>query len=365
MVSLDPEGLERFVVDVCTALGAPAAAAEAVGHSLVAADLRGHGSHGVMRVPNYVERARSGDIDPEATPEVQERSPSAVHVDGHCAFGQYVGRVATEELIDRAAGGVAVAGVRNATHLGRLGEWAERAAAEGLLFFGLASGSVAVVAPAGSTERRFSTNPMAFGVPTFDALEFPIVLDMATSQTAYGKIRERVRTGDPAADGWTVSASGDPVRDAEAFQAGEGALRPLGGTVAGHKGYGMALIVELFAAFAGDAGVISQDSRSGGNAATFVAIDPLAFSSEGSLRERLASLAAYLGTFESAPDVATGVAAADGVGLFPGEPEHGTALERTETGIPLDEGVAATLVDTARDLDLLDSLPEGLGDADS
>lgn len=360
MVTLDPSELERFVADTFRSLDAPAAAAEAVAESLVAADLRGHGSHGVMRVPNYVERATSGDIEPTATPEVSERSPSAIAVDGNGAFGQYVGRVAVEALCERAAGGMAVAGLRNATHLGRLGEWAERTAEAGLLFVGVASGTGTIVAPAGSTERRFSTNPIAFGVPTFDALPFPVVLDMATSQAAYGKIRERVRTGVPVPDEWTVSATGDPVRDAVVFQEGEGALRPLGGEVAGHKGTGLALIVELFASFVGDAGVVSMDSRSGGNAAAFVAVDPLVFSEGAALEARLASLAAYLASFESAPNVPTGSPTMDEVGLFPGEPEHRLLTERRDSGIPLDEGVAATLVETAEALGLEDNLPDGI-----
>lgn len=366
MVTLDVEQLERFVYDTFAALGTPDPTAEAVAASLVEADLRGHGSHGVMRVPNYVERATDGDVDLLAMPDVHELSESSALVDGNCAFGQYVGRIATDELVDRAAGGVAVVGIRNGTHLGRLGEWAERTASEGLLFAGLTSGTVPTVAPAGSAERRFSTNPVAFGVPTFEMLGFPVVLDVATSQTAYGKVRERVRTGEPVPDAWTVSASGGPVQSAEAFQAGDGALRPLGGETAGHKGYGLAVIVELFASFVGDADVISQGPRPGGNAAAFVAIDPLAFSEREALRERLASLSAYLDEFEPAPGVSPGIAAADGVGLFPGEQEHVTAAERASGGIPLDDGVAATLVDTARGLDIVERLPEGLqGMADS
>lgn len=360
MVTLDPKQLEQFAFETFAALGAPDPAAEAVAASLVAADLRGHGSHGVMRVPNYVERATEGDIEPAATPDVRERSESTVLVDGNRAFGQYVGRTTADELVERASGGVAVAGIRDATHLGRIGEWAERVADEGILFAGFTSGTVPTVAPAGSAERRFSTNPIAFGVPTFDALEFPVVLDMATSQTAYGKIRERIRTGEPIPEAWTISESGEPVTDAEAFRDGRGALRPLGGEVAGHKGYGLAVVVELFASFAGDVPPISQGGREGGNAATFIAVDPLAFSDEASLRERLASFAAFLDDVESAPGVDTGTAAADEVGLLPGEREHDTAVERAAAGIPLDDGVAATLVDTAEEMGLTGQLPDGL-----
>ena len=90
MIKTDPEELEAFVVDVFSSLDTERSAAEAVAASLVASDLRGHGTHGVMRVPNYVERARDGDIDPTARPEVRERSSSSVLIEGNCAFGQCV-----------------------------------------------------------------------------------------------------------------------------------------------------------------------------------------------------------------------------------------------------------------------------------
>jgi len=376
MDGVDPERLEGFVTDACRTLGATAAVAETVASSLVAADLRGHGTHGVMRLPNYVDRARGGDIDPAATPEVRTPSATTAAVDGRCAFGQAVGRRAVEAAVElagggghetggpseRRSGGVAVVGIRNATHLGRLGEYAEYAATRGLLFVGGTSGTTQVVAPAGTARRRLSTNPVAFGVPTGGALEFPVVLDVATSQTAYGKIRERLRTGDPVNEGWTVTEDGRPVRDAAAVAEGEGALRPLGGAAAGHKGYGLSVVIELFAALVGDSEVVSQADRSGGNTAFFVVIDPSTFTTAGARDERLASLAAHLRDVEPAPGVSTGAAAADEVGLLPGEPEHRTAAQRRASGIPLRRGVAATLVETADELGLDDSLPEGVRD---
>lgn len=108
-------------------------------------------------------------------------------------------------------------------------------------------------------------------------------------------------------------------------QTANSALRPLGGKTAGHKGYGLAVVVELFAALVGDAGVAGGDDRAGGNAGAFVVVDPSTFTDAGDREERLASLAAHLRDVEPLPGESPGIAAADEVGLLPGEPEHRTA----------------------------------------
>lgn len=357
MLRIDAADLECYIRECCLAIDTPPDIADVVADSLVQADLRGHGTHGVLRIPNYIERAQNGHLRPAGTPVINEFSESLLHVEGNQGFGQYVGRIATDTMLSGIKEGVAVCGIRHATHLGRLGEYAERAAAAGCIFIGCTSGTVSIVAPAGSTERRFSTNPIAVGIPTFDLLDFPIVLDIATSQTAFGKVRERLRTGEPLDPAWAISPSGNPSIDATQFMEENGALRPLGGEGAGHKGTGLAIIVELLSGILGSAGVISQDQRTGGNAAAFIVLDPLIWIDQTELEDQIASLAAYLADVEPHPDVQIGPAATDEVGCFPGEPEFTTLQLRSKQGIPISPGIAETLIETAHNLDVEDALP--------
>lgn len=344
--------LEAYAAKLLAALGAPTGHAEAVAHSLVESDLRDHTSHGVLRVPYYAEMIADGELDPAATPGVERATESTVKLDGRNAFGQVVGREAVTLLTDRARDGVAVVGMRDATHLGRVGEWAERVAEEGLLFAAFVNSQAGgyTVAPAGSADRKLSTNPIAFGVPTFGALDFPFVLDMATSQVAHGKIRELEATGDPVPAGWTTDASGAPVTDAPAFENGAGALLPLGGQVSGYKGFGLSLVAELFAGLVGD-GLVAGEREPGwsNNAAAFVALDPLWFTTETRARERIETLAAHLRDADYGGGPSAGVAA-KGDGKLPGEPEFETRRSNLDAGVPLDSRIRDRLDELAADL---------------
>ncbi|WP_435181074.1 Ldh family oxidoreductase [Halorussus sp. AFM4] len=364
MVRIDPDDLERFARDLVVGLGAPEATAERVAASLVGADLRGHGSHGVLRLPIYAEMIEAGRLDPAATPLVVRDDGATATVDGRDAFGQVVGveaaALAAAKALDH---GVAAVGVRDATHLGRVGEWAERATEEGVAFaaFVNVQGGAQTVAPPGSADRRLATNPLAFGVPTFGALDFPLVLDIATSQVAHGKIRERAAAGEPLPGDWTVTASGDPETDAAAFEEGSGALLPLGGATSGYKGFGLAVVTELFAGIAGDAAVAGQREHGwADNAALFLAFDPKRFATEAGVRERVAALADHVRSADYSSDISPGDAAKADRALLPGEAEHRTARDRRERAIPVSEGVAASLRDLAVARGLGDRVPDEL-----
>lgn len=353
MPRLDAADLEPFLRDLLTAAEVPESTASAVAESLVAADLRGHGSHGSLRVPLYVDRIRDDGLEPGADPVVSDRTATTAHIDGNGTFGQVVGRQAVDLLTERAEGGVAAVGIRNAAHLGRVGEWAERVADDGYLFaaFVNTGGAAQTVTPPGSADRRLSTNPVAFGVPTFDATDFPVVLDMATSQVAHGKVRERTATGEDLPPDWTTDADGNPISDPNAFEAGAGAMLPLGGRTSGYKGFGLAVVAELFAGIVGDGPVAGQrEPPFPENAAMFLAADPLAFTTRASLEDRLAALAAHLASAERREAVPLGPGASGDRALLPGEPEHRTAEERRTSGVPLADGVATSLGDLADEL---------------
>jgi uncharacterized oxidoreductase len=364
-VSVPIEELEPFARDVVRAYGADETAAEQVAESLVEADLRGHRSHGTIRLPMLYRRMLdAGAIDPAATPEVIGEPGATATVDGRHAFGQVVGRHAVDAATERAAEhGVAAIGVRNGAHLGRIGEWAERAAERGFVFAAWVNtgGLAPLVAPPGSATRRLATNPVAFGVPSFGALEFPVVLDMATSQVAHGKVSKRAVENEPLPEGWAVDASGDYVTDAERFESGEGALLPIGGLVSGYKGFGLAMIAELFAGTLGGAFVSGQDPDGiVNNAAAFLAVDPERFGSPEANRARVEALVDYIEAAEYPEAVPAGDAARGDRALVPGEAEFRTRTERAAEGVPLAPETVALFVDLAEELGVED-LPPSFG----
>jgi len=348
---VDAGDLRRFATALLGTTGADRETAGTVAESLVAAELRGHPSHGVQLLPDYLEWAESGHLDPAADPEVVAERPGAVHVDGNHGFGHRVGREATAAAVDRVGDHPAVTvGVRKATHLGRIGWFAEQAAQAGLGFVGFTNmTSGEPVAPAGSAQRRFGTNPLTFGLPAFDALAHPVVFDAATSQVAYGKLNVRQMAGEEGDPAWTVDADGGAVTDPERFnEAGVGALAPLGGQQAGYKGTGLMLIAELFAATWSDSPVTPQPGARYENAAAFTVFDPLAFTSRAAHEARLVALEEYLDETAYSPDVGAGAGTGADRAYLPGRPEHDTRLAYERAGVPVPVGVCETLVGLAR-----------------
>lgn len=246
MPTVRPERLADWTRDALITAGSTPEIARIATRSLVSADLRGHGSHGVRLLPRYLDRFdpegasdEHNRIDPTVRPRIEREAGPRILLNGQAALGRVVGHDAVETATRVSDGrGVAVVGIRDGNHLGRMGEWAERLTEAGLLSLVFVKAEASLVAPAGSTDRRLSTNPIAAGVPTFGALDFPIVLDAATSVAAGGKIWERARAGESLPEGWVVHEDGTTMNSPDPFVEGEGALLPLGGAVAGHKGLG-------------------------------------------------------------------------------------------------------------------------------
>lgn len=360
-----PEELEPFARDIVRGYGGSDAVAEQVAESLVGADLRGHRSHGVIRLPMLYRRMLDeGVLDLSATPEVVGKAGTTAAVDGHQQFGQVVGRQAVDVATEIAAEhGVAAVGVRNGAHLGRIGEWAERATERGFLFGAWVNtgGLGLLVAPAGSVTPRLATNPLSFGTPSFGALEFPIVLDMATSQVAHGKISKRAVEGEPLPEGWAVDPSGAYATDAAEFEESDGAILPLGGFTSGYKGFGLAVMVELFAGMLGDAFVAGQETEGiVNNAAAFVAVDPDRFSTPEANRARIEALVEHLDAAEYPENVPAGDAARGDRALVPGEAEYRTRTEREADGIPFAPETVALFEDLAEELGI-ESTPPSFG----
>jgi uncharacterized oxidoreductase len=359
---IDVAEFEAFSSRLLGASGAPEDIATLVAESLVLSDMRGHNSHGTRRIPSYVEDSLVGrddgyGIDPEARPTVESEGPTHALVDGQDGFGHLAGHRAVGLAVEKAReNGVAMVSVRDATHLGRIGEWSERAAEQGMLFTAYVYNHGRVVAPPGSAQRRYSTNPVSYGIPTFDALDFPVVLDIATSQVANGKTGEFAGRGDPLPESWTITEDGGSVTDARAFRGGEGALLPLGGLVSGYKGFGLAMIAELLGGITADAPVHGEATSNRGCAAMFVAVDPTIVTTQDVIEERVLALREYIEETDYS-GIPTGPVAYGDRALLPGEPEHLRESTCREHGVPLAEADVTMLCDLAVEYGIEDAIP--------
>jgi LDH2 family malate/lactate/ureidoglycolate dehydrogenase len=212
------------------------AAADAVTDALVWCELHGVSSHGLNMLPTYMERAISGGIQPNAIPKVIHQRGAIMHLDGCGSFGQYIASEAAAGAIKLAREhGVGVVSIFNANHAGALGCFTQKLAKAGLLGF-MVHNSNPTVAPFGGRKAVIGTNPISFAFP---GRQFPVVVDLATSATAKGKLYELARSGDEIPAGLALNADGEPTTSlAEALK---GILLPLGGP----KGYSLAVAVEM------------------------------------------------------------------------------------------------------------------------
>jgi uncharacterized oxidoreductase len=336
---VSPAALERFVADLFEALGCSAEEAGDVAGQLVLSNLVGHDSHGVGLVPVYVRMIEEGKVTPGKRPLVVSRSGSILVMDADWGVGPTACRVAVDEAIGVAKeSGVAVLALRNSHHIGRIGHWAERCADQGLvsIFFVNVLGTRAAVAPFGGSDGRMLTNPFCIGVPGGERGH--MIYDVATSIVALGKVRVALDKGEETPDGWLVAQGGAPTRDpAVMWTEPYGALHPFGA----HKGYGLALAIELLAgALTGGGGMTEARQRWDlpTNNALAIVLDPARLGDAEGWRAEMAATIAWVTASPPAP----GVEAV----LVPGDPERRTATQRAG-GLTLEPAVRTALVDIA------------------
>lgn len=349
-VLIAAETLSAVVGDIFRANGCDAAEADRIAHHLLGANLAGHDSHGVARVPRYVEWQKAGHVVAGQTAEVVTDGGAFAVLEGHYGFGQTVAPQAAALGIERAQQhGTAIIALRHAGHVGRIGAYAEQAIEAGLIsiHFVNVAGSV-LVAPFGGTERRFSTNPFCVGVPTNP----PVVLDFATSLVAEGKVLVASNGGkalphdalvEPdgtlSADPHTLYGHYDQIGPRNASN-GLGAIRAFGE----HKGSGLALVCDLLAgAFTGGgpSGPVKERGRIS-NGMLSIYISPKHF---GSPAEFLAAAEDYVAWIKTCKPATPG-----GEVLAPGEPEARLKAERLAKGVPLQPDTWASIVACARSL---------------
>lgn len=321
------DSLTQFAGIIFESLGTSPERASQVADHLVAANLKGHDSHGVGMIPNYVHGARNNYLQVNADATLVTDKGSVLLVDGGFGFGQVVARQATQMGIERAKlNGLACIGSRNNYHIGRIGTYGELCAAEGLvsIHFVNVVGHPPFVSPWGGRDKRMQTNPFCCAVPTDDE---PIVLDMATSAIALGKVRVARMKGVPVPTGSLMDGEGNPTTDANAVDEG-GSLAPFGE----HKGYGLALVCELLGGgLAGEwtmQDVSRQQDRTVNHMLTFI-VDPAIFGGLENFQKEVTGMRDWLQSSRPA-------AGFDRVRL-PGEPERESMAERLASGIPIDE----------------------------
>ena len=335
-----PDALEAFVAGVATGMGAGASIAAEVASHLVRANLSGHDSHGVLRIPQYVGQADRGILAPAAEPTFLRQSDVAALIDAGRGFGLYSTAFALDWAMRQAAThGVATAAVRHSGHIGRLGEYTERAAERGqicVLTVGASGIGVGGMVLYGGTQRFFGANPWSISVPSDDQ---PMVFDGSTSAIAEGKVRFARAKGVPLPEGCIQDQAGQPTTNPEDFYAG-GALLPLGGSVAGHKGYGLAMASSLVSGLAmiddedytliGASSVLDTGDTRGQIAGVFlIVVDPAAFGDAEHYRALVGENLRAARRIPPAPGVARI--------LIPGEPEATSREARGASGILLPE----------------------------
>ena len=219
--------------------GAPSHHAQLQADLLIEAQLRGHPSHGLLRLPRLLERMGKGLINPAAQGHHTWQTAGMLTVDGQQGFGPVVAMDALAALVDRAQQtGISIAGIRNANHLGMLAYYVEKVASEGVIVLAFST-SEALVHPFGGKQAMLGTNPLAIGIP---AGPRPFVLDLATGTVSMGKIHDHALRGEPIPIGWALDRDGNPTTDATMAKAGS--LAPFGAA----KGYGIGLAIELLVA---------------------------------------------------------------------------------------------------------------------
>jgi len=336
-VEVAPERLRAVVRAVVEGGGSGEREARLVAEQLVDANLTGHDSHGVGMLPRYVEALAAGGLRAEQQLAVVTDAGPLLMLDGNAGYGQVMAFDAMTLGIERAAvHGVAVVGLANSHHIGRVGHWAEQCVAAGYVSIHFVNViSRPVVAPFGGRDARFVTNPFCVGIPMADG-EL-ILLDFATSRIAVGKVRVALNKGEQVKPDTLLDANGEPTTDPSAiFAEPGGALLPFGE----HKGYGMAVVCEILGgALAGGMTLHERPASRAiiNNMLTFI-VDPRRLGTA----ERLASEAMAFAEWVRASPPLAGV---DRVRLA-GEPERECRRARA-AAIPIDATTWTQIIDAA------------------
>ena len=308
---------------------------------LVKANLRGHDSHGVIRLVPYIKRIQRGGTNLRSEIRIVREGPSTALIDGNWGLGQVVAKRGMEIAIEKAQKtGAGAVSIFNCCHVGRLADYAEMASDRNMIGFVVVVAPT-FVAPYGGASRVLGTNPICFSIPR--AKGRPIILDMATSVVASGKVNVKYARGEKTPNGWIIDSDGNPTNDpAKFFEEPMGALLPLGG-IAAHKGYGLCLIVELLGGALSGAGCGKEFMKRGeGNGVFLSATDISSFGPVDEFKNRVEGLIDQL----KASKKAIGFTEI----LVPGEPEDREFEKRSREGIFIEDKTWNEILSVAREL---------------
>ena len=331
--------LESFITQAMVSLGLPPEDAQTVGHLMAEADMQGSDGHGVIRLVPYAKRILAGGMNLKPNIRVvQERTAMAL-IDGDNGMGHLVMKRATELAIQKAkSSGIAWVGSRLSNHAGPASLYARMALQHDMMGLYFAVGNANHLPPWGGLDMLLSTNPIAAAIPS--GKEVPIVLDMATTVAAYGKVKAKAQRGEMMPEGWMIDRQGKPLLDPT--KSDEGFLLPIGG----YKGYGLSLVVGILAGTLNGAAMGSQvidfnkDFVSTTNTGQAIAvIDPAAFGDIDEFKQNIDRLIQELRTAERMPGV-------DRIWL-PGEQSHHKRLDHETHGVELAPGLVKQLNELA------------------
>ncbi len=346
MPTIKADNLKSVCRRIASARGSTDAEADLVAENLVVANLKGHDSHGVGMLPRYIKATFSGELNVNAHAEIVADHGLIVQIDGNAGYGQVIGREAMEIAIERTrAFGMCVMTIRNSFHLCRIGAWGEQCAEAGFVSMHHvnAYGHPGMVAPFRGSDARYTTNPYCIVLPKTPNNP-PTVLDFATSQIAAGKVRVAKNKGVPAPEGALIDHKGQPTTDPWVlYQEPKGALGPVGGPAAGHKGYGMALINELFAGVLSGGDTCRPETDHPNdvilNGMLSIVIDPERMTDRASFDAEVDAAIAHVKASPPA-DPALPV-------LVPGDPERATMARLMASGVEVDDETWREMVEAA------------------
>jgi uncharacterized oxidoreductase len=326
MILFDHLSLLEFATDVFVACGSPEPEARIVADHLVSANLMGYDTHGIMRIPQYVEEVRGGMICPGAPVSLVDETGSTCIVDAGWNFGQVGGLRAIDVAVEKARRvHSSTVVVRRCNHAGRLGTFTQRAAEAGFIAIGFCNSPIHghFVLPWGGREGRLATNPVSFAVPCNGGPVF--LADFSTAETSEGSIRLHCKTGKALSPGTIVDGNGESTTDPERFYGPpRGAILPFGAGK-GYRGYALSLLVEILGGLLGGSSTI-QDQP--GNGLAFLVIDISPFLPPAEFARLMEEMRAYIKSSAPAPGYREV--------LLPGEPDHTRRAQRMRDGIPVD-----------------------------
>jgi LDH2 family malate/lactate/ureidoglycolate dehydrogenase len=333
--------LERFASEAFLAVGLPAKDAATCAQLMARADSQGADGHGIFRLPQYIRRIKGGAVNVKPKVRVEREAPGMALVDGDNGMGHVVMSFAAKTAIDKAkTSGASWVGVNRSNHAGPASLYAAMPLEHDMVGVYLAVGNANHMAPWGGVDLLLSTNPIAVALP---GSEDPIVLDMATSVAAYGKVKTAALRGETLPEGWMIDQRGRPLTDPK--RAGEGSLVPIGG----YKGYGLALVIGLLAGSLNGAAVGSEtvdfnadDTTPTNTGHCIVALSIAAFGDVGDFMRRVDKLVREIRGSKPLPGV-------DRVWL-PGEQSRAKFEERSRLGVPVPPALRASLDKLAAEL---------------